>query len=68
MKDFVRLAKGSIRVSVISISSVAGSNSLSLNVSYRQVRDSQLVETLMRILRDNELEPATLEIEITETS
>ncbi len=40
---------------------------LAVNVSYRQVRDSHLVETITRILRENELEPATLEIEITET-
>ncbi len=40
---------------------------LAVNVSYRQLRDSDLVETVKRILDDNNLEPATLEVEITET-
>jgi len=40
---------------------------LAVNVSYRQFRDSDLVETVKRILDDNGLEPATLEVEITET-
>ncbi|MCZ6716985.1 MAG: EAL domain-containing protein [Gammaproteobacteria bacterium] len=40
---------------------------LSVNVSYRQIRDSNLVETVKRALHDNALEPATLEIEFTES-
>jgi len=40
---------------------------LAVNVSYRQIRDSDLVGTVKRILHDNGLEPATLEIEITES-
>ncbi|MEE8367308.1 MAG: EAL domain-containing protein [Thermoanaerobaculia bacterium] len=40
---------------------------LSVNVSYRQIRDSDLVEAVKRGLHDNGLEPATLEIEITES-
>jgi diguanylate cyclase (GGDEF)-like protein len=40
---------------------------LAVNVSYRQLRDSDLVGTVKRILDDNGLEPATLEVEITET-
>lgn len=40
---------------------------LSVNVSNRQIRDSNLVETVKQALHDNALEPATLEIEITES-
>ncbi len=40
---------------------------LAVNVSYRQIRDSDLAETIKRALHNNGLEPATLEIEITET-
>jgi len=40
---------------------------LAVNISYRQIRDSNLAKTVKRALHDNRLKPATLEIEITET-
>jgi EAL domain-containing protein (putative c-di-GMP-specific phosphodiesterase class I) len=40
---------------------------LSINVSYRQIRDSDFAQSLAQYINENELDPSTLEIEITES-
>jgi len=40
---------------------------LAVNVSYRQICDGDLIEIIQQAIRENGLEPANLEIEITET-